>query len=266
MESVVSNDGTRIAYYRGGRGAPLVLIHGTGGANPAVGWTSVVPLLEQQFSVYAVDRRGRGNSGDNPNYAVEREYEDVAAVVDSIGEPANLLGHSYGGLCALEASLLSGNVRKLILYEPALNLSPPASAEPDQIGAEIQGLLEEGKREEAVVLFYSQIAMMQPEEIEQLRMSSSWAGRLASAHTLSREMRAHDQYAFVPERFRSMKIPTLLLVGGNSSASILGGANSLASVLQNCRVHVLPGQQHVAMLTAPEMFVDAVARFMLESI
>ncbi len=266
MESVISNDGTRIAFYRGGIGAPLVLIHGTGGSNPAVGWTSVVPLLEKQFSVYAVDRRGRGNSSDNPIYAVEREFEDVAAVVDSIGEPVNLLGHSYGGLCALEATLITGNVRKLILYEPAVNLSLPASAGPDQITEKIQRLLDEGNRDDALILFYSKVAMMQPEEIEQMKMSPSWAGRIMSAHTLSREMRAHDQYVFNTERFKNMKIPTLLLVGGDSPESLLGSTNALASVLVNCQVKVMPGQQHVAMLTAPEMFADLVAQFILESV
>jgi pimeloyl-ACP methyl ester carboxylesterase len=116
MEKVTSPDGTRIAYYRSGAGAPLILVPGTGAANP-VAWTAVLPALEAHFSVYAVDRRGHGESGDSPTYAIEREFEDIAAVVDSIGGPVNLLGHSFGGLCALEAALLTPNLRKLVLYE-----------------------------------------------------------------------------------------------------------------------------------------------------
>jgi len=80
----------------------------------------VLPALEERFTVYAVDRRGRGESGDSDEYAIEREFEDVVSVVDSIREPVNLLGHSYGALCSLEAALLTSNIRKLVLYEPPI--------------------------------------------------------------------------------------------------------------------------------------------------
>src|SRR5215813_2457638 len=99
MEKILSKDGTPIAYQRSGAGAPLVLVHGTGGAS--VRWKPILPALEQHFTVYAVDRRGRGESGEAASYAIEREFEDVAAVVDSIGNEVNLLGHSFGAICAL---------------------------------------------------------------------------------------------------------------------------------------------------------------------
>jgi pimeloyl-ACP methyl ester carboxylesterase len=122
MHKVTSPDGTRISCHRSGAGQPLVLVAGTGAANPKA-WP-VFSALEQHFTVYAVDRRGHGSSGDSPTYGIEREFEDIAAVVDSIGEPANLLGHSFGGLCALEAALLTQNIRKLILYEGFPNPYP----------------------------------------------------------------------------------------------------------------------------------------------
>src|SRR5208282_1202279 len=93
MEKVISKDGTPIAYQRSGTGAPLVLIHGTSGSH--MRWKPVLPALETQFRVYAVDRRGRGESGDALAYAMQREFEDVAAVVDSIGDGVHLLGHSF---------------------------------------------------------------------------------------------------------------------------------------------------------------------------
>src|SRR5215212_10319251 len=111
-ETVTSKDGTTIAYWRSGHGEPLVLVHGTTADHSR--WAPVLPELEKHFSVCAIDRRGRGGSGDSDAYALEREFEDVAAVVDSFGEPAFLLGHSYGALCALEASVLARNVRKLV--------------------------------------------------------------------------------------------------------------------------------------------------------
>src|SRR3954451_21108807 len=114
--TVMTEGGTPVAYWRYGKGPPLVLVHGTAADHSR--WSPVLPALEERFTVYAVDRRGRGGSGDADDYAVEREFEDVAAVVDSLGEPVNLLGQSHGGLCALEAALLSSGIRALVLYEP----------------------------------------------------------------------------------------------------------------------------------------------------
>src|SRR5215210_6787305 len=113
LETVTSSAGTSIVYLRSGEGPPLVLVHGT--AADHIRWTPVLPAFEQHFTVYAIDRRGRGGSDDSGDYAIEQEFEDIAAVVDSLGEPAFLLGYSYGALCALEAALLARNVRKLVL-------------------------------------------------------------------------------------------------------------------------------------------------------
>ena len=109
---VVSKDGTPIAVWRSGEGAPLVLIHGAAADHNR--WAPVLPALEERFTVLAVDRRGRGQSGDATDYALEREYEDVVAVVESAGEGVSVLGHSYGGICALEAALLTDGIRNLV--------------------------------------------------------------------------------------------------------------------------------------------------------
>jgi pimeloyl-ACP methyl ester carboxylesterase len=111
METVTSRDGTPIAYERGGEGPPLVLVHGT--TSDHLTWEPVLPELQKHFTVYAIDRRGRGESGNGggAGYDIEREFEDVVAVIDSIDGPADLFGHSYGAICALEAALRSGQVR-----------------------------------------------------------------------------------------------------------------------------------------------------------
>ncbi|HXB55379.1 MAG TPA: alpha/beta fold hydrolase [Vicinamibacteria bacterium] len=114
---VQSKDGTSIAYWQSGRGSALVLVHGTTADHQR--WAPILPALEKRFTVYVVDGRGRGGSGDAPNYALERESEDIAAVVDAIGEAVFLLGHSHGAICSLEATLRTSNVSKLILYEPS---------------------------------------------------------------------------------------------------------------------------------------------------
>jgi pimeloyl-ACP methyl ester carboxylesterase len=127
MEHIRSKDGTAIAYKKSGVGPPLVLVHGATADHTR--WAPILPLLEPRFTVYAMDRRGRGQSGDQTgdqaDYAIEREFDDVAALVDSLAEPAVLLGHSYGGICSLEASLRTSNLRKLILYEPPIPAAFP---------------------------------------------------------------------------------------------------------------------------------------------
>lgn len=122
METVISTDGTPIAYQRAGSGPPIVLVHGTLGVSKR--WP-IVPLLEPHFTVITFDRRGRGDSGDGPDYSLEREAEDIAALASAIGGGVSLLGHSFGALCALEAALLIPRLRHLILYEPALSGAPP---------------------------------------------------------------------------------------------------------------------------------------------
>src|SRR5687767_1129250 len=111
MQTVESRDGTRIAFWRSGSGPPLLLVHGAT-ADHTTTWRFVLQEFERRFTVYAMDRRGRGCSGDSAAYDLQREAEDVVAVIDSIGEPVHLLGHSYGGLCAIEAALLTRNVRR----------------------------------------------------------------------------------------------------------------------------------------------------------
>jgi pimeloyl-ACP methyl ester carboxylesterase len=96
MKQVASKDGTAVAYRRSGNGPPLILVHGTGATHTR--WAPILPALEQHYTILAVDRRGRGASGEAGSYTIEREFEDVAAVVDSIEEPVNVLGHSFGAL------------------------------------------------------------------------------------------------------------------------------------------------------------------------
>jgi pimeloyl-ACP methyl ester carboxylesterase len=120
METIHSKDGTPIAYWHSGTGTPLLLVHGT--TDDHLMWTPVQSALERHCSVYTLDRRGRGCSGDADAYALEREWEDIAAVIDAIGSTVDVVGHSLGGTCALEAARLTANVRRLILYEAPMPL------------------------------------------------------------------------------------------------------------------------------------------------
>lgn len=260
MQTAASTDGTRIAYWRHGNGPPLLLVHGAT-YDHATAWRLVVPGLERRFTVYAMDRRGRGASGDSPTYDLQREAEDVAAVVDSIGQPVNLLGHSYGALCALEAALLTANLRRLILYEGV----PLNGAGYYAVGAieRLEGLLQEGDVEGMLVALMRDVIQRPPEEIELLRAQrGDWAARLRSAPSVPRELRGERGYVFLADRFREMSTPTLLLVGGASPPIELENAQGVSRSLPQARVAILPGQRHTAMITAPEVFIREVARFL----
>jgi pimeloyl-ACP methyl ester carboxylesterase len=261
MEMILSGDITPIAYFRSGTGSPLVLVPGAGAANP-VAWP-VFPALEERFSVYAVDRRGHGESGDSPSYAIEREFEDIAAVVDSIGEPADVLGHSFGGLCALEAALLTRNIRKLVLYEPLSVPLPGVPVYPEGFNDRIQALLEAGDQEGVLTTHYRENAGMSVQEIGQMKSSPVWLERLAAANTLPRELRSDERYRFVAQPFKDLQTPILLLSGSDSPEVIKEGTKVVDAALTNSRIALLPGQQHIAMYTAPDLFLQEVLTFLL---
>lgn len=261
MEKITSLDGTTIAYSRSGAGPPLVLVHGTSGSSAR--WISLLPVLEKHFSVYAVDRRGYGESGDSNNYTIEREFKDIAVIVDSMDEPANLLGHSFGALCCLGAALLTPNLRRVILYEPAIRLTS-ASLYPAGVIDRLQARLDAGDREGVLAILFRELAEMTPEEFEGLRSLPSWQARLASAHAVPRETRAEEQYEFQAEQFRNFYVPTLLLLGGDSPQFLKQVTETVAAALPNSRIAVLPGQRHIAMNTAPDLFLHEVLTFLIE--
>ncbi len=259
MNQVRSRDGTLIAYEQSGTGPALVLVHGTTADHTR--WAPVLPMLEQKFTVYAIDRRGRGQSGDSADYSIEREYEDIAAVVASIPGPVNLLGHSYGALCSLEAALRVANLNRLILYEPAIwvgvNFYPP------DVRARIQALLDSGDRAEALLIFFREIVGMSEQEIALMREEPAWSVRMAAAHTIPREF-ADEDYILDPLRFKNLNVPTMLLQGGESPDFLKAATEAVHAALPNSRIVVMPGQQHIAMSTAPQMFVSLVTEFLME--
>jgi pimeloyl-ACP methyl ester carboxylesterase len=260
MERVLSPDGAPIAYRRGGLGSPLLLVHGTGADHTR--WSPLLPALEERFTVYALDRRGRGASGDAAPYAFEREVDDLVAVIGAIGEPVHVLGHSFGALCALEAARQTGAIHQLVLYEPPIAVSSETPLVSREALADIQGLVEGGDRDAALAVFFRDVVRVPPDQLAELRASPVWPARVAAAHTLARELRAADAYSFTPERYRTLRTPTLLLLGGDSPPYFKAATEAVAAALPNCRVVVMPGQQHVAMNTAPDLFLREVVRFL----
>lgn len=260
MEQITSRDGTIIGFQQSGAGQPLLLVHGTTADHSR--WSPISPRLEQHFSVYAMDRRGRGESGDSPDYNIMREAEDVAAVVEAIGEPVFLLGHSYGAICALEAPLLTDKVSRLILYEPLIPTGLPIH--PPGLPERIQALVESGELEAALEVMFREGVRMPEHELEAYRQLPVWNVRIQLAPTIPREIVFYRTYSFDTEKFADFGVSTMLLLGGDSPPLFQQATKLIDSTLPNSQVVILPNQQHIAMDIDPELFVKEVLHFLME--
>jgi pimeloyl-ACP methyl ester carboxylesterase len=262
MGTVTAADGAPIAWWRRGDGPPLLLVHGISASH--LRWAPVIPALSEHFTVYAFDRRGRGGSGDTEGYEIEREFADTAAAIDAIAAdsgPVNYLGHSYGAMTGLEAALLTSNIRKMVLYEPPYRLNEPFISPPDSV-ARLEERLAAGDRDGVVEVMMGELVGVPPGALAEMRTTPAWAARMAAAHTIPRELRAVEDYRFEPERFRGVDVPTLFLLGGASPPHMHRATHAAAEALPNAQVVVLPGQGHVAMDSAPDLFLHEVFRFL----
>lgn len=258
MERVASSDGTQIAFERSGNGPSLVLVHGTTADHTR--WRSVLPDFEQSFMVLAMNRRGRGASGDALDYSLTREFDNVVAVLRVAGDGASLVGHFFGAFCAMEAALRVDTLARIVLYEPAF---PPNDIPIYEPGARerFQTSLDTGNREALLETFFREIVGMDDEGIAKLRDDPSWAGRLLAEYTLVREME-EDNYHFDPARFRGLKVPTLLIMGETSPVFLQDATRLLDAALPDSRIVILPGPGYVAINTAPELFTREVLAFL----
>jgi pimeloyl-ACP methyl ester carboxylesterase len=261
METVTSPDGTRIAFWREGAGPPLLLVHG--GICDHMAWYFVVPYLAHRFTVYTYDRRGRGESGDIPPYAVEREVEDIAAMLKAIGEPAHLLGHSAGGILALLAAERTDDLLSLILYEPAFVVDGARERPAPEALSKMKTLLAAGDRDEVIRMAMRETVGFSEEEIAALGAGPGWEHLRAVAHTVPYDWELWAQ-PLVAERAGTVRTRALLLMGSESPSWLQMAARAVAAALPGARLEVLEGQEHVATVTAPEMFAQAVVDFVEE--
>ncbi|MCH8994529.1 MAG: alpha/beta fold hydrolase [Chloroflexi bacterium] len=258
MQTVSSADGTQIAYWHSGDGPPLVLVHG--GISDRSAWILVQPLLAERFTVYTMNRRGREGSGEPEAHALEREFEDIVAVVDAIGEPVHLLGHSGGALCSMGAALLTDRLLSLILYEPP----SPDAVHAALTASSIRELIQVGKNEEAALEFFRKGPQVPEEDIERLRRSPIWPRIVALAPTLVPEIDALIGYEFDLSAYSAIDIPLLLLLGSDSPPGLREVSEVLADIVPNARTVELEGQQHGANFDAPELFAAEVTKFLEE--
>lgn len=192
-----------------GSGPPLVLVHGASADHTR--WRPLLPYLEGHVTVHAMDRRGRGVSGDAAAYRLEREFEDVAAVVDAVAERAGtdvvVYGHSFGGLCAFGAAELTDRIGRLVLYEGWPAVDPQAQAPPPGVLEGMLSALDRRDPEKAVELLFREVLGMTQEELDGVRALPSWPGRVAAAPTLPASCAHSRTPGWTPLRPRESPFP-----------------------------------------------------------
>lgn len=249
MQTVTSKDGTRIAYEQSGSGQALILIDGAFGYRAFGPNGALAKLLAPHFTVYTYDRRGRGESGDASPYAVEREIEDVDALLQAAGGSAFVYGISSGAALALEAAKHGLAMQKLAVYEAPFvvdNTRPPV---PDDYLARLRQMIASDRRGAAVRLFMTEGVRVPGIFVTLMRFMPAWSQMKLIAHTVVYDATIiDDRVKGQPLRrddWRSVIVPTLIAAGSKSPAWMRNGMQALADVLPNAKHHTLEGQTHI---------------------
>ena len=223
------------------------------------------PRLAAWFTVHALDRRGRGASGDTLPYSIDREFEDVVAVAETLaaeaGQPVAVLGHSYGGRCALGAALLTDRIARVACYEGAP--APPGRRyEPPEIGTRLAARLEAGDLEGLLADFMTQVVGMTEPELASYRANPIWPVRVAAAGTISRELDAEMSPEASLDRLASIRQPVLQLLGSLSRPIFRDATLALDERLADGRIVEINGAKHAAHHTHPNALVEAIHDFL----
>lgn len=264
LRSVASLDGTPIAIFTSGTGPPLILVHGAAADHTT--FRVVGPVFAERYTVHAMDRRGRGASGDTLPYSVEREFEDVAAVAGAIaadaGQPVDVVGHSYGGRCALGAALLTDTIRRVVSYEGAP--APPDKGYGDaDILADLEALDAAGRPDDLLATFMERVVGMDAAALARYRADPVWPLRVAAAHTIPRELAAEGRSAAAGlEALGAVRQPVLQLLGGESRPEFGAATRALDARLADGRIVTMTGAKHAAHHTHPVELARAVAEFL----
>jgi pimeloyl-ACP methyl ester carboxylesterase len=263
---VESHDGTQIAVFSSGSGPSIVLVHGAAADHTT--FRVIGPMLAERFTVQAIDRRGRGASGDAPRYAIEREFEDVAAVAGRLaadsGTRVDVIGHSYGGRCALGAALLTDSIRRVVSYEGAPS---PADARygDETLAGDLADLDRAGRHEALLEAFLRRVVGMDDTALAAYRTDPVWPLRVAAAYTIPRELAAEGTSGAAGlDALGLVRQPVLQILGGDSVPAFREATIALDERLADGRVVVIEGARHAAHHTHPDAMVQAIARFLAE--
>lgn len=260
METVTSADGSKIAYWRDGAGPPLLLVHG--GICDHLAWYFVVPLLAQNFTVYSFDRRGRGGSVNSLPYSVEREVDDIFAILRAIGEPAHLVGHSAGGILALKAATREANLLSLTLYEPAYVIEGARKRPAPEVLNTIRCLLDAGDYDEVIRIAMRESVGMSEREIALMEAGPGWEHLCGVAEAVPHDWMLWGE-RLEAENVRAVRAPVLVLTGSESPAWLIQGSEAVMALFPKAQRTELVGQGHSAMITGPDIFAKAITDFVL---
>ncbi|MGE3507934.1 MAG: alpha/beta fold hydrolase [Vicinamibacterales bacterium] len=256
--TVRAPDGTAIAVWGGGDGPPVVLVHGSLRAHTI--FDPLVAALRPSMTTYAIDRRGFGDSGDASSYHIDREFDDVATVVDHVaartGSPVTLFGHSYGAGCAMGAAARTANVAHLVVYEPGLAISYPAA----WIAANERALAA-GDREAVIHAVLTDILEMPDKEVQTRRATPQWAEYLRAADTVLREARTESDWIYQAGVFARVKAQTLVLIGTETAPALIRSTLWAVAALPEAQVGVLAGHGHLACVTDPALVAERIRAF-----
>lgn len=245
MPQVTSKDGTAIAYDRIGQGPAVVIVGGVLGDRSQQ--SPLAQLLASHFTVYNFDRRGRGESGDTPPYAVEREVEDIAAMLDAAGGSAFVYGTSGCGALCLEAAArgLSPKMKKLAIWEPPYIIDENRPPVPQDYLEQLRKMLREGRRGDMIELFFTKAVGMPAEFVATMRQSPFWAAQEVFAPTLVNEaiLMSNGSFKLPEERIAKAAVPTLVIDGG-TTPWLSHTADVVANILPHAQRRTIAGQPH----------------------
>lgn len=267
METVSSKDGTRIAYDRTGRGEPVILVTGAFSYRKYPAQVKLAELLSQHFTVFSYDRRGRGDSDDTPPYQVEREIEDLGALIGAAGEAACVWGLSSGAALCLRAAAAGLTIKKLALQEPPFVVEPGDRRPPAELHARVTELIAADQRGAAVKYFMTDGMGAPSFVVPMLKvMPGAWAKLTAVAHTLPYDALLCEGYQsgqpLPAGEWDSVTMPTLVMSGTEreSPASLCHGAAAVAKALPNAELVVRKGLGHAKKLT-PKVIAATLTEF-----
>ena len=245
MNQLTSKGGTTIAFDRSGEGPAVILVDGALCSRAFGPMPGLASLLAGHFTVYHYDRRGRNESSDTLPYAVEREVEDLAAVIEAAGGSACVYGTSSGAALVLEAAVRGLSIEKLALYEPPYVVSSDGDPSPlEDAAARITELASAGRRGEAVEYWMTEVTGAPAEAVAGVRQSPMWPLFEAVAHTLAYDVTLMGDWSFPAERVAAVTVPTLSIDGRASFPWAGTVAQAIADTLPNAQHRTLVGQTH----------------------
>jgi pimeloyl-ACP methyl ester carboxylesterase len=267
MSTVKSKDGTTIAFDARGGGQPLILVDGATSYRAVNQLNAeVAPLLSDEFRVYAYDRRGRGESTDTPPYAMERELEDLAALIADAGAPAIVCGQSSGAVLALDAAAAGLPIARLALFEPPFVVDSTRAPLPADYVQRLDACIADGRRGDAAELFLSAAVGLPAEAVAGVRQSPYWPVLEGVAHTIAydgRFMGTTMSGAALPgDRWAAITMPTLVFYGNGTEPWLIAAAHALAELLPTASLRGVTGEQHSL---PADVLADTLRRFALSA-